>query len=275
MKDLLRQASARLAYQEGVVTLQEDPVTAERSFEIARLTDPALQETVQPYLDQIAAWKRQTAAVQGLLAEAEKLERSDMLAEAYKTLSAAKEAFVSDWYLRSNTVEHWIAVRIAWRQRLFQELAAIPADSGRTAEIIDLLRSENLLDSGDDFQTLAAAEKARYRAQATKAAHAKPPRWEDAIRAWTSYLEIDADDIEAQEGLQAAQREATLVEARRTFIAASRENMAAFDLPAIQAQGDRLQIDPLFLAELVSLAFQYGAAVLRRQATLAPQRDAQ
>lgn len=261
MEDLRRRASARLAYQQGVDVLHDEPITAERSFELARLTDPTLSELVQPYLVQIAAWKGQATAVRSLLADAEKLEQGNRLDEAYGKLSQAKEA---DSPLRAEALERWMAVRAAWHKQLLAELATIPGDSPRTAEIIKLLRGKGLLDSPEDQKTVATAELGYHRSRAEKAANPISPRWQEAKDAWASYLKLDPDAADAQDGLRQASREVALAEGRRTF-AATKDKAATLSFYDLSLEDDRLQTDPLYLGELVRQACQFEDFVRARQ----------
>lgn len=254
MESLRTKAAARQAYQEGVELLEEDPATAERSFELAKLTDPELAAMVKPYLDQIAEWKRQTGAVRQLLDEAAGLEEKGKLAEAFVKLTQARGVSSP---LKREAEERWLAVRSAWRQALLDRLARVPHESAEAKAVIDAIRQNALLDEAEDQRRVAAAELAYYRAQATRAVQARPPRWEEAARAWESCLAVDPDDPEAQEGLRQALREVALAVARREF-AATRDGAKALGVLEGHLKDERLQNDPDFLKTLTEQAAQYG-----------------
>ncbi len=254
MERLLTQAAARRAYQEGLELLDEDPATAEHSFELAKLTDPELAEMVKPYLDQIADWKRQTGTVRQLLDDAADLESRGNLAEAFAMLKQARGVSSP---LKREAEERWLAVRSAWRQALLDRLSRISHDSAEAKAVIDAIRQNALLDEAEDQRRIAAAELAYYRAQATRAVQARPPRWEEAAKAWERCLAVEPDNADAQEGLRQALREVALAAARREF-ATTRDGAKALAALEGHLQDERLQNDPDFLKALVETAAQYG-----------------
>lgn len=254
MEGLRTKAAARRAYQEGLELMEEDPATAERSFELAKLTDPGLAAMVKPHLDQIAEWKRQTGAVRQLLDDAADLEEKGKLAEAFAKLTQARGVSSP---LKREAEKRWLAVRSAWRQALLDRLARIPHESAEAKAVIDAIRQNALLDAAEDQRQVAAAEMTYYRAQATRAVQARPPRWEEAARAWESCLAVEPDDPEAQEGLRQALREAALAAARREF-SATRDGAKALAVLEGHLKDERLQNDPEFLKALVETAAQYG-----------------